>query len=370
MSQPPSPESQPVPFADKTARLQAIGQLIKSITPLIWGVVILVVAVPLMGQLLIHQAVSPSGDRVGNPSTGTIVVAPPPDLSRLNAALVEAMREAHQTAESFAQKGLSDWHRELEPRLEGFLDWYFDYFNQKGLELRVPLIWASSAAIHAVNPDQPTGNDAVVEQLTERLQREFSKRVLVPRTAQMKLENITQATVDLYLTEVSRNVALVQQRYQIPQGDWDRYLNDVATTVADTEGNLSSLSLKLVAGGGSYLLAKPLIALSMAKLGSKLSAKFAGAALAKVAAKTGGTVAAELGSSLLDPIAGVAILLWDVWDYRHTVTVDRPLLRDTLLAYLSDMETALLKNPETGIMSSIYQLEGGLFQSLEQHSRA
>lgn len=370
MGQPSPPDSQSVSFAEKTTRLQAIGQLIKSITPLIWGVVVLVVVLPLLGQFLIHQAVLPTETRPGNTRTETVVVAPPPDLSHIDAALAEAIREAHQTAETFAQTGLNDWHQDLEPRLEGFLDWYFDYFNQKGMELRVPLIWASSAALHTVKPDQPMGQTAVAEQLTERLQREFSKRVLVPRTAQMKLENITQATVDLYLAEVSRNVALVQQRYRIPQGDWDRYLSDVATTVADTEGTLSSLSLKLVAGGGGYLLVgKPLIALSMAKLGSKISAKFAGSALAKVAAKTGGTVAAEFGSSLLDPIAGVAILIWDVYDHRQTVAEDRPLLRATLLTYLQDMEMTLLKNPETGIMSSIYQLEGGLLQSLEQHSQ-
>ena len=75
-------------------------------------------------------------------------------------------------------------------------------------------------------------------------------------------------------------------------------------------------------------------------------------------------MAAEFGSSLIDPLAGVAILLWDVWDYKHTVSEDRPLLKDTLLTYLKEMETALLKNPETGIMSSIYQLENGVLKSL------
>lgn len=112
-----------------------------------------------------------------------------------------------------------------------------------------------------------------------------------------------------------------------------------------------------------------MIAASVAKLGSKVSAKFASSAFGKLAAKTGGAVAAEFGSSLIDPLAGVGILLWDVWDYKHTVEKNRPVLRDTLLDYLGDMETALLKNSETGIMSSIYQLEIGIFNSLQNNQR-
>jgi hypothetical protein len=51
----------------------------------------------------------------------------------------------------------------------------------------------------------------------------------------------------------------VRQSYKIPKGNWERYLDDIGTTIADTEGNLSNLSLKVLAGGGGYLLAKPLI---------------------------------------------------------------------------------------------------------------
>jgi hypothetical protein len=53
----------------------------------------------------------------------------------------------------------------------------------------------------------------------------------------------------------------------------------------------------------------------------------------------------------------VGILIWDLWDYNHTVTIDRPLLRSNIDSYLKSMERSLLDNPETGIMAAIQQLE-------------
>ena len=191
-------------------------------------------------------------------------------------------------------------------------------------------------------------------------------KFLMPKTAQLRFELITQNTVDLYASELSDQLKLMQQKYQIPKAQWDRYLNDIAVTVTDTEGNISNLSMKVLVGGGSYLLAKPLVAMSVAKIGSKLSAKAAGSAITKVAAKTGSTVAAEFGTTLIDPLVGVGIVLWDVFDYRHTVHRDRPILRENLLNYLDDMKQSLLENPESGIMAAIYQVEGDIHTSLRK----
>jgi hypothetical protein len=109
------------------------------------------------------------------------------------------------------------------------------------------------------------------------------------------------------------------------------------------------LSLKVLAGGSAYVAAKPLIALSLAKLGSKVSAKFASVAAGKVAAKTGGAVAAQFGTQLIDPIVAVRILLWDIWDYSNTVAEDRPRLRQVLLEYLQTVKQSLLTSQDTGV---------------------
>ena len=106
-------------------------------------------------------------------------------------------------------------------------------------------------------------SQAVSEKLTEDFQREFANRVLPPKNAQMRFQLITQDTANLYIAEVSKNVKVVQNNYNIPQVQWDKYLNDIATTISD-KGNVSNLSLKVLVGGSGYLVAKPLI-LGMAK---------------------------------------------------------------------------------------------------------
>ncbi|MGK7877910.1 MAG: hypothetical protein AB4426_32770 [Xenococcaceae cyanobacterium] len=343
-----------------------MSQFIKSVTPLIWCVVILIVIIPLLGRLLIAHSVTPTTTQVTPPSPdSTIVIEPRPDLSKVNQAVEAAINKAHASAETFASKELDAWEEELIPRVDNFLDWYFSYFNQKKIEFTTPLKWVSSAIAYKFNPSSPSPNQAVSEKFTEDFQGEFAKRVLIPKNAQMRLEVLTTDTINLYLSELGNNFNEVQSSYQIPQGQWDRYLNDISITINDTEGNISNLSLKVLAGGGSYLIAKPLIVKLASKVGSKVSANFAGKAAGKVAAKTGGAVTSELGVSLIDPVVGIGILIWDVWDYSHTVEVERPILRNNILDYLKNVKRSLLTNPENGVMAAIYQLESGILKSLQ-----
>jgi hypothetical protein len=357
--------AQTVTYAEKTNRIQALTQLIKAVTPLIWAIVILIVIIPLLGRFLIVSSNLTNPDKIASKPDTTIVVESRPDLSELNQAVIAAMNQAHVTAEAFAVKELDAWEEELIPRVDNFLDWYFDYFNQKKLELKAPLVWVSSAIAHKFNPNNTPANQAVAEKLTEDFQREFAKRVLVPRTAQMKFELLTTDTINLYIAQLGNNIKQVQSSYKIPQAQWERYLNDISTSIHDTEGNISTLSLKLLVGGSTYLVAKPIIAVFAGKIGSKITAKLAGNAAAKMAAKTGGAVATQLGVNLIDPIVGVGILIWDVWDYHHTVQVERPILRQNILAYLKDVEKSLLHHPENGIMAAIAQLESGILKSVQ-----
>ena len=253
------------------------------------------------------------------------------------------------------------WIEELEPRVNNFLDWYFGYFTQKRLEITAPIVWAKSATSQAIGWSHNTPESAVNTELTELFQREFTKRVLIPQTAQLRLEVITTAAADRFVTELGQELTAIQGKYRIPQGQWERYLDTIATTVSDTEGNLSNLSLKALVGGGGYLAAKPFLITSISKLSSKLTTS----AATKLAAKAGSSVAAELGTTLIDPIVGVGILLWDLWDYGNTVAVDQPLLQSNIESYLQSMERSLLDNPETGIMAAIQQLKASIIHHLK-----
>jgi hypothetical protein len=99
------------------------------------------------------------------------------------------------------------------------------------------------------------------------------------------------------------------------------------------------------------------------KAASKAATKVATKTATKVAAKTTGAPAAGvIGLELIDPLAGLGILVWDIWDHYHTVKVERPILKENIEKYLLEVKSSLLENSEGSIMSSIYQLDNGLRQ--------
>lgn len=352
-------------YAEKTSRIRAWTELIRSLAPYFWVAVILIVIVPLLGRGFIASSVSGGSRDLSDRNSEVVVIDKTlVDRSNVDRAIATALQDAHTKAENFASARLDEWADRLMTRVDGsFLDWYFDYFNQKKMEFSAPFIWLSSATAHWIDTNNPPPSQVVAEKLTEDFQTEFAKRVLRPKVAQLELEQITRDTINLYISELGNNISSVQSTYNIPQGDWERYLGDIAVTISDTEGNISNLSLKLLMGGSSYLLAKAMIP-AVTKIGSKVATSLAGKATAKMAAKTGGMVASNLGVQLIDPIVAVGILIWDVWDYKHTVKIDRPVLREAILDYLTQVKVSLLDNPENGVMAAIEQLEGGILKSV------
>jgi hypothetical protein len=363
----PQEVEEKVSFVHKTERIKAWSDFIKSVTPFIWAVVIIIVIIPLVGKALIAVDSSPgkTGDPGKNPSKEISVVIAPQIPKDIDQALVTALSNAHSQSESFASEQLDKWVDELMLRVDdSFLDWYFNYFNQKKMELSTPFTWLHSAVAHWTNKNNPPPGQAVAEKLTEDFQTEFAKRVLRPKIAQFELEKITSDSINVYVAELGKNISNIQSSYKIPQGDWERYLGDIAVTINDTEGNISNLSLKVLTGGSTYILAKAMIP-AVTKVGSKIAVSFAGKAGAKMAAKTGGVVAGKIGAQLLDPIVGIGIIIWDLWDYNHTVAVEKPILRNAIYDYFKQVKISLLENPENGIMVAVNQVENGIFKSIQ-----
>ncbi|NEO98068.1 MAG: hypothetical protein F6K58_05095 [Symploca sp. SIO2E9] len=351
-------------YTEKTNRLQAWSQFLPSITPFIWVAVILIVIIPLIGRGFIGNSVTEDLGNLDNEIVEVELGRTNIDHSDIEQAIARAIVDARNQTESFASQRLDEWVEQLMLRVDNnFLNWYFDYFNQKKMEFSTPFVWLSSAAARRISTTNQPPGQVVAEKLTENFQTEFAKRVLRPKIAQLELERITRDTINLYISELANNISNVQSRYKIPQGQWERYLSDVAITISDTEGNISNISLKLLAGGSTILLAKTVIPL-VTNIGSKVAVSFAGKATAKMAAKTGGVVAGKLGVQLIDPIVAVGIIIWDVWDYKHTVKIERPVLREAILDYLSEVKASLLDNHENSIMAAIYQLEGGILKSV------
>jgi len=354
-------------YAEKTNRILAWVQVIRSISPFIWAIVILLVIIPLGGQFFINQAFSSNSVNSQSQPPQTVVVQP----SRVNwqdvdTAVVQALKTAHNQAENYASQQLDLWIDDLMGRIDdNFLDWYFGYFNQKQIEFKSIFVQLSSGTANLVNPELPSSSEKVAEVITRDFQEEFSARVLRPQIAQLQLEQLTQQTVKQYLEDLSGNLNQIPLSYQIHQTDWNRYLNDIAISIYETEGEVSTLSLKVLVGGSAYLAMKPIVAPLVLKVGSKVAANLAGKAGAKIALKTGASLTGKMAAGLLDCTVGVGILLWDIWDTYHTANIEKPILRETLAEYLEQVKASILDNPETGIMTVIDQLEAKIIDSLD-----
>lgn len=350
-------------YTHKTERIRAWTQFIKSLTPYLWVIVIIIVLIPLLGKGLIAGS-SGRAEHLSHSKEKVVHIEYKQPPREIDQAIATVLKNANSKSQSFAEKRLNEWVHELMTRVDdNFLDWYFNYFNQKKLEFSTPFVWLYSAVAHWTDTNNPLPRQAVAEKFTEDFQTEFAKRVLRPQMAQLELEKITRDTINFYVQELEQNISNVQSTYHIPQGDWERYLNDIGVTIHDSEGNLSNLSLKVLTVGSSYLLAKAMIP-AVAKVGSKIAVSFAGKTGAKIAAKTGGVVAGKIGAELLDPIIGVGIIIWDVWDYNHTVAIEKPILRDAIYDYLQQVKYSLLEESESGIMAAINQVESGILKSI------
>jgi hypothetical protein len=356
-------------YSEKTERFKTWVQLLKSIGPYIWMTVILIVIIPLIGQIFIANAFSPNNTPQKTAKDDHAIVVKQPDWRKVNESMKATLDQARNTSEEYANQKLDLWIDELMKRVDdSFLDWYFGYFNQKKLEYQSFFVQLSSSAERLINSNKPTPEEKVAEVITQEFQTEFANRVLRPEISQLRLERLTQETVEHYLRDLRYHLNDVPIKYQIPQADWDRYLNEIAITINDSEGKTSTLSLKVLAGGGAYLALKPLVAPLVLKVGSKVVAKMASKVGVKIATKTGVVFTGKVASALLDATVGVGIIIWDLWDTNHTATIEKPILRENIAAYLQEVKVSLLNNSEKGIMTAIKQIESQIVTNLDKYA--
>ena len=351
--------------AKSTATNNLISKLIKvikNLAPILWIIILLLVFLPLLGNFISQNSFK---NQIANPILADQTVVIERKQYKIDNTITLSIKQARQIAETQASKDLDQWISQLMNRVDNsFIPWYFDYFNQKGKELNVVWTGLYSSILHWTNTSKPTGKQAIAEKLTQDFQREFAIRVLRPQIAQLELERIARNTIDLYAEELVKNLGEVQASYQIPRGDWERYINDIAITAFGIEGNpTGKLQSKILVGTTGFILAKAMLP-TIGKLSSKLVIGLASKTGAKMAAKTGTLVAGKLGVQLIDPIAAVGIMAWDIWDHHHTVNIEKPILRQALSDYLEQVKLSLLDNHQNSIMSSIYQIEDKILESV------
>jgi len=336
-------------FKNSENILSLLTNLFRSITGLVWVIIVIIVLASL-GKLFLFNGSKEKKTTSENTRTKP-VLSKPEIRQKVDESLLQALSESRKSTENYASLCLQEWVDSLMVRVDNnFLDWYFGYFTQQMIGLKALV----HGAVHLVFESQPTAS----EKLTKEFQEEFGTRVLRKEIAQMELERITGDIIQYYSEELKKNVNAIPSRYQIPQGEWDRYVEDISVIVGSTEANRNvSLSLKtIVAGGigGTLLTAKLLGKITMA------GAKVAGKAGANIASKTGAKVAAKIGGKMLGVYVGAGIIAWDLWDHYSTSHTNKPILRRNIFDYLQEVKHSLMYDSESGIITALNDIENNL----------
>lgn len=344
-------------YKEKTDRIHAWGNLGGLLIKMVWAVVIVIILASLGKLLLVND---PKNQESYNDSPKEKPIIAPVAWHEVDKSIVEALKLSRKTAEELASSKLDVWVNKQMVRVDNdFLEWYFGYWNQQVMEISA--LWYG--AEHWIDGDKPTSS----EKVTEKVQEEFSKRVLRPQIAQLELERMTRDVVNQYAVSLRNNLKKIPQKYNIPQKDWNRHLDDIAILTNDVEGNRKvDVSLKAITtsiAAGTIVLAKAM-APAMKAVGTKVSANLAGKAAAKMAAKTGGKVAAKAGGKIFGPIVGIGIIIWDVWDHNSTVNENKPILRKGIQDYFYEVKDMLLHDTESSVMSVIYIIEGNVLNTI------
>lgn len=163
----PNSPSQPVDngtFPEKTDRIRAISDLIKSASGFIWLGVVFIIILQLWGNYSLHNISHSS-----KPNIVTITISEQ-KRSQISADVAAALGKALVSARASASKNLEQWDTEVMERVDHpFLDWYYNYFNQLGIGVKA--IWINLSG---------TSEQEKAEKLIGNFQKEFAKQVFQP----------------------------------------------------------------------------------------------------------------------------------------------------------------------------------------------
>ncbi|MHC5761663.1 hypothetical protein [Nostoc sp.] len=224
---------------------------------------------------------------------------------------------------------------------------------------------------------RPSSEEEKAEKLIGNFQNEFTKKVLQPSSMQLEMERFTREAIDQYVSEANQKLAGIQSQYQIPRPVWEEFLEGLGSTTYNTGSKEQNLSIRALSRGTGYVAASAMIkavsVIGTKKIATGIVSKGTSKVVAKIATKTATKVATEgtgevaaglLGLELLNPLAGLGVLAWDIWDHYHTVKVERPILRENLNNYLNEVKDSLLNDKENGVLSSVNKFHDGILDTL------
>ncbi|WOD37210.1 hypothetical protein [Nodosilinea sp. E11] len=300
------------------------------------------------------------------PSEPVDTVVQEENWDTIDRQLVASLREAYDSTEDFTTRELDRWADSLAQKVDHpFLDWYFNFWNQKVTEYTAPVAWATHKLdsklkiLRAEDERELNANQILQKRMAEKFSQKFAEMVMTEQ-AQADLQNISQRALGNYASAIGVKLAMVQSRFQVPEEDWDKHLEDISLMLLQT-GSSSYEINKLASDLSTKALAVAGIA-TTSKLASALVVKSA----SKMAAKGGAVLAAKWGASVVDPTLAIGLVAWDVWSYRDQVAKNRPHVQEILIKYITESKNAMLENAQgSGIMDAIASVQNEFLHSFQ-----
>lgn len=281
--------------------------------------------------------------------------------------LAEAIKKAYEVSEDNAISELENWQNQLMQKVDDkFLSWYFNYFNQKTMELGVPFAWAAFKLDSVLklfrqeNEKNLNAGQIIQKRMIEDFNHKFQELVL-NQESESSLKRIIETIGKNYASALGIKFLQIKSQYKIDDANWKEHLNKISQLVYNTGNSKTSFSIDSF---NSNLLTT-VFTVTTATIGLKIAANLAAKAGSKLAAKAGTSLLVKTGAQLLDPILVVGFLAWDVWDYNHMVATSKPELRKNILDYLEEVKNSILLSPENSILTALRDVENTFLEAIE-----
>lgn len=317
--------------------------------------------IPGWGEIaLVNAATINNGVTLPNVSSNT-------DWDNIDKHLASAIKTAHDISEDNAISELENWQNQLMQKVDDkFLSWYFNYFNQKAMELGVPFAWAAFQVdsilklLRKEDEKNLNAGEVIQKRMIEDFNHKFQELVL-NQESETYLKRIIETIGRNYASALGIKFLQIKSQYKIDDANWEEHLNKISQLVYDTGNSKTTFSIDSF---NSNLLTT-VFAVTTTTIGLKIAANLAAKAGSKLAAKAGASVLVKTGAQLLDPILIVGFLAWDVWDYNHMVGTSKPELRKNISDYLEEVKYSILSSPENSILSALRDVENTFLEAIE-----
>jgi hypothetical protein len=272
-------------------------------------------------------------------------------------------------AKNYAGGSLEGWRDRVSQRTEAdFIPWFTDYWTQQWLAIK--LAWYNLSAGEET--------DLAVKRLAKYLQEQYYDRVLVPVAKEIDPDVVRGQTTQLYVQFLGEQLQGIQQRYGIPQAQFDRRLKEIpAIALPSPSAHSASLYQIVHADPLARLPAYAALAAQIRKDGSggagsgPMDSRISpvvnrvGEKLADKVVRSGGASAA---AAAVGGIGGMMISLGAAGFGAFAHENERPAmeaqLRENLNGAVDDMWLSLMEDRATGVMAGVYSLSGRIEESL------